>query len=108
MLPLRGGVREVEEWFIQAFSRINSTSLSSSPSPLSPALALTLALTIDFTPALALALALYTKPTYVTLTLTLTLACRLKPAGAGMFTAVEPRGYAERVRTPENGAQLEP
>ena len=52
MLPLRGGVREVEEWFIQAFSRINSTSLSSSPSPLSPVLALTLALTIDFTLAL--------------------------------------------------------
>ena len=66
MLPLRGGVREVEEWFVQAFSRINSTLT----------LILTLALSRPCSPSPSPSPRLHPRPrpTYVTLALTLTLA----------------------------------
>ena len=63
MLPLRGGVREVEEWFVQAFSRINSTLT----------LILTLALSRPCSPSPSPSPRLHPRPrpTYVTLALTL-------------------------------------
>ena len=66
MLPLRGGVREVEEWFVQACSRINSTLT----------LILTLALSRPCSPSPSPSPRLHPRPrpTYVTLALTLTLA----------------------------------
>ena len=66
MLPLRGGVREVEEWFVQAFSRINSTLT----------LILTLALSRPCSPSPSPSPRLHPRPrpTYVPLALPLTLA----------------------------------